>query len=259
MADPCRFAQRRVDPAGHHPGRMDPSSGQSFDHLLAELAQPDAVAGKLGISGGNTEKIAGFRRMVHAEQQVRGGKVEKAERMRLDELAEVEDAAQLCSGFRDGDRQQLVAGLGRGERMADRADAAGAGRQRGHFEKRPAFDEFFKTSHLGDLEMGVMDLAGCIENQADSSMSFNAGDWLDGDALFHGGLLGAEPGVQLQLGGFPCNQGAEGGVQGVGCRRASGYEKIDLDEMVQGQGMVVQGWQLGCRNLRVQRLSFDID
>jgi hypothetical protein len=168
---------------------MDSSAGQAFDHLLAELAQPDAVAGKLGISGRNAEEIAALRRMVHAQQQIRGGQVEEAECVRLNDLAEVEDAAQLSGGFRDGDRQQLIARLGRGQRMADRTDAAGAGRQRRHLEKWASLDEFFKTADLGDLETGVADGAVLAQQEADPGMPFDAGDRLDDELLFHHGLL----------------------------------------------------------------------
>jgi len=134
--------------------------------------------------------------------------------------------------------------------MADRADAAGAGGQRGHLIKGAPDDELFKAPHLGDLKMGIIDLAGRVKKQADFGMAFNAGDWLDGNAVFHGRLLGTEPGVEPQFGRLPRNQGTERGEQGVGGGRASGNKQIHGNEMVQGQGFVVEDRQIGCGNLR---------
>ena len=64
--------------------------------------------------------------------------------------------------------------------------------------------------------MGFMDQAGRGQEKADFGMTFNAGDRLDGDSLLHGHLLGAETGVQMQIGDPAFNQRGEEGEKSVG-------------------------------------------
>ena len=59
---------------------------------------------------------------VETQQQVRGGEVKEAQRVRLDDLAAVHRFAQLRGRRRDAHAHDGVAGLGRGQKMADRAD-----------------------------------------------------------------------------------------------------------------------------------------
>ena len=107
---------------------MDLLAAQRFDDLLAELPQADAAAGQLGLGRDQAEDVALRRVAVPAEQQVGGAEVEEAQGVRLDDLAEVHQAAQLLGGRAECvDRQDAVAGLGRGDQVADRADAADAG------------------------------------------------------------------------------------------------------------------------------------
>ena len=183
---PGRGLERCIHPAGHDPGRVDASAGQAFDHLLAESAQADAVAGELQVRGRNAEEIACCRRVVHAQQQVRGAEVEPAERVALDELAEVEDAPQVGRGLGDAHRQQLVTGLGRGQDVAHRADAADACGQRRHLEVRPADHELLEAADLGHLKAGLRDPASLVEQQGDAGMALDTGDGFDDDLLCHG-------------------------------------------------------------------------
>ena len=183
---PGRGLERCVHPAGHDPGRVDASARQTFDHLLAESAQADAVAGELRVRGGDTEEIACCRRVVHAQQQVRGAEVEPAQRVALDELAEVEDAPQVGRGLGNAHRQQLVAGLGRGQDVAHRADAADARGQRRHLEVRPADHELLESADLGHLEPGLRDPASLVEQQGDAGVALDTGDGFDDDPLCHG-------------------------------------------------------------------------
>ena len=91
--------------------------------------------------------------------------MEKTQRVALDELAKVHQPAQLVRGGRNIDRHQRVAGLGGGERVAHRADAADALRDPGHFGVGPAFAEFFKAAKLDDVKLRVGDISGVVHDK----------------------------------------------------------------------------------------------
>ena len=74
---------------------MDALLRQPLDHLLAELAQRDAVARQLGMLLDQPSDVAAGRVGVHAQQQVRRGEMEEAERVRLHDLRAVQQLAQL--------------------------------------------------------------------------------------------------------------------------------------------------------------------
>ena len=95
------------------------------------------------------------RRRVPAEQKIRRAQMEEAQRVALDDLAEVHQPAQLVGGGRDVDGHDGVAGLGGGEQVADRADAADALGDAGHFAVGPALAEFLEAAELDDVELGV--------------------------------------------------------------------------------------------------------
>lgn len=69
--------------------------------------------------------------------------------------------------------------------MADGADAADASHDGGHFGERAAFDEFFETAELGDVEFGVVDAALVVEVDGDSCVAFDAGDAVNCDGFGH--------------------------------------------------------------------------
>ena len=85
--------------------------------------------------------------------------VEEAEGVALNDLAPVHQAAQLFGGGRNAHAQNGVAGFGRGHQVADRADAADAGGDAGHFPKAAALAEFFKAAEFGHMEAGIGHLA----------------------------------------------------------------------------------------------------
>ena len=120
------LGQRAAHAAGHGPGGMDLLAAEDLDDFLAELAQADAGAGEVGIGGDQAEDVALGLGGIPAEQEIRRAEVEEAQGVALDELAEVHQPAQLVGGGRDVDGHDGVAGLGGGEQMADRADAADA-------------------------------------------------------------------------------------------------------------------------------------
>ena len=134
---------------------MNFAVAEDLDDFLAELAQADAGAGEFLVRGDDAEDIALGLGRVPAEQKVRRAQMEEAQRVALHDLAEVHQPAQLVGGGRDVDGHDGVAGLGRGEQMADGADAADARRDAGHFAEGPAFAEFLEAAELDDVELGV--------------------------------------------------------------------------------------------------------
>ena len=146
-------------PPGHHPGRVDALAADRLDHLLAEAAQPDPVAGQLRVGPQHPEQVPAVRLGVEAEQQIGRGQVEEAEGVGLHHLGQVQDPAQVGAGRGRLDGQDLVAGLGRGDQVADRADAADAGHDRRQLVHGPALADALEAAELGDVEVGVGDLA----------------------------------------------------------------------------------------------------
>ena len=146
---------------------MDALPGQSLDHLLAELAQRDAVLGQLRMVLDDADDVAPRRIGIEAEQQVGRREMEEAQRMRLDDLAAMHDLAQLRRGRRNAHAHDRVAGLGRGEQVADRADAADARGDRRHLVERPALAELLEAAQLRDVERRVGDLAVVVEMDRD--------------------------------------------------------------------------------------------
>ena len=112
---------------------------------------------------------------VEAEQQVGRREVEEAERVRLDDLGEVHHPAQVGPGRRRLDREDLVARLGRGDQVADRADAADAGHDRGHLVDRATLDDPLEATELGDVELRVGHLAGVVEVDRDLGVALRSG------------------------------------------------------------------------------------
>ena len=182
-----RLGERFADAARHDPCGMDALATQALDDLLAKLAQADAVARQLGILLRHSKDVAVRGIGVHAEQQVRRGKMEEAQRVRLHDLRQSEDAAQFVGRRRNSDRQQRVAGLGGRDQMADRADAADARHQRRHLVKRTALAELLEAAELGDVEARVLDPPVFVQMQRDLGMAFDAGNRIDDDgaALLH--------------------------------------------------------------------------
>ena len=81
-----------------------------------------------------------------------------------------------------------VGGLGGGHVVRFRADAADAVGQRRHLLDGAADAEPLEAAQLGDLEVGVGDLAVRIEEDLDLAVAFEPGDGVDGDS-FHARLL----------------------------------------------------------------------
>jgi hypothetical protein len=71
-------------------------SAEDLDDFLAKLAQADAGAGEVLVGRHQCRSTLRFGlRRVPAEQEIRRAQVKEAQRVALDDLAEVHQAAQL--------------------------------------------------------------------------------------------------------------------------------------------------------------------
>jgi len=68
--------------------------------------------------------------------------------------------------------------------MADRADAADALGDLGHFEVGAAFAELFQAAELVHVQEGLLDLAPVVEVDRDAGVALDAGDGFNGYFLF---------------------------------------------------------------------------
>jgi hypothetical protein len=106
--------------------------------------------------------------------------------VRLDHLRQVEDLAEHRGRLGDPHREDGVARLGRGDEVADGADAADARHERRHLVERAPLAELLEAAELRDVEPGVGDVTGVVELQRDLRVPFDPGDGVDGDRLSHG-------------------------------------------------------------------------
>ena len=110
--------------------------------------------------------------------------VEEVQRVRLEDLPVVHQPAHLL-----GRRRELLAaddavhGLGGGQVVADRADAAQALDQHRHFPERPALDEALEAAELDDVQAGLLHLVLLVEQDRDLAVPLDAGHRLDDDAF----------------------------------------------------------------------------
>ena len=190
-----------VDAARDGRDAMNLLAGKRLDKLLAELPHQDALAGQFAVLDGDRPNGALLYRSVHPEQQVGGGQVEEMQRVGLEHLRVMQQAPDLGGGgvqvFRV-DAVDLVDGLGRGQVMTDRADAAQALHQQGSLPVRMALDKAFETAEFNDMKPRLLHFAHLVQLDSHSSVTFHPGDRIDRDFLccsVHGSVV-FEFGVQ---------------------------------------------------------------
>ena len=109
--------------------------------------------------------------------------MEEAQGVRLHKLAAVEDFPQQRRGLRDADAHNGIAGFGGSQQVADGADSADARRDGRHLVVRTALGEFFKSPHLGYVQLGTRHLAAIIKLDRNFGMALDAGYGVDRDFL----------------------------------------------------------------------------
>ena len=165
---------------------MDALAAEDLDDALAELAQADAAPREVVIDLGEPEQVALCGIGVHAEQQVRRRQVEEAERVALQCLGIVHEAALALRGGRDAHAEDRVPGLGAREHVAHRADAADARHQARHLVERPAFAELLEAAELRLRGTGrVRTSPAVVEVDGDLGVALDPGHGIDEDSIGH--------------------------------------------------------------------------
>ncbi len=183
--------------------------------------------------------------------------MEETQRMGLDDLGQVHDAAQLGRRGRNLDREQRVASFRRSDQMAHRANAAGASGQRRHFAEGAAFAEFFESAELGDVELRVLHFTIVVEMDRDLGMPLDAGDGVDENGFRHGDYAPKWV-FPVRSGMRPASEFGKDKENRVGFRRASRDEHVDLHDFVHGPGVRQQPGDDLSRDLLVILRVFDV-
>ena len=177
--------ERLGDAAGNDPSGMNALVAEQFDDALPKAAQSHAGAAQFRLGRGHAQNIAQLGIGLHAQQQIGRGEIEEAQRVRLHHLRQVQHAAQLRGGVRNAHRHDGFAGLGRGNQVRNRADAADARHQAGHLVERPALAEALEAAHLRHVKVRVLHFALAVELDGDFAVAFKACYRIDGDGLAH--------------------------------------------------------------------------
>ena len=120
--------------------------------------------------------------------------MKKRKGVRLGELRQVHQSPELLGGRWDLHRQDLVAGGGRRQQMAHRADAADPCRDARHLGEGPALAELLEAPVFGHMEAGGFYGAAGIQVDRDLGVPFNPGYRIDRDRA-PGGLVGVGGGI----------------------------------------------------------------
>ena len=211
-------AQRLVHAAGDDAGAVNALSRDVADHLLPELARHDAALGEIGEGRGDADDVALGDLALEAEQQVGRGEMKEVQRMRLHDLAVVQQAPQLLRRRRQrSEARDEVHRLGGGEQVTDRADAAEALHRDRNFPIGPPADEDLEAAKLDDVQPDLMDAILLVEQDRHLAVAFDPGDGLDGDATQLVGRLG---GFEVEH-GAALNRNAGVGDRDAACARGS--------------------------------------
>jgi hypothetical protein len=145
------------------------------------------------------------------------------QRVRLHDLSVMQEPAQLLGRRRErakaGDE---IHRLGRGEKVADRADAAETLHRDRDLPVGPAADEDLEAAKLDDMEADLMDAILVVEQDRHLAVALDAGDRLGRDPAE---LLGRLGGFEVKhVNAFNRNAGGRG--RGAACVPGSNRSDI---------------------------------
>jgi hypothetical protein len=145
----------------------------SIDDLLADL-RADLLD--------DAEDVAVGRRRVRSDDEVGAGQDVEMGGVVGDVEGVVEELSEHPPGARRRDLVHRIGGLGGGHVVSLRADAADPVRESRHVLDGAAYAEGLEAAQLGDLEVGVLDVPGFVEDDLDAPMTLEARDRVDADA-----------------------------------------------------------------------------
>ena len=172
-----------VMPPGTPGAGMDAPTADDLDDAVAGLAGVDDLAADLGADLlDHAEDVALGLGGIRPHDQVRSAEHVEVRGVVGHVEGVVEQLAQHAPGARRRHVVDGVGGLGRGHVVCLRADAADAVGQRRHVLHRSAHAEGLEAAQLGDLEVGVLDVPGVVEEDLDLAVTLQTCDGIDGDA-----------------------------------------------------------------------------
>src|SRR5450631_2084185 len=130
---------------------MNAFCSQQLNHVLAKPAQSNARQSQVRACGSHAKNVALHRVGLHPQQQVRRGKMEEAQCMRLHHLRQVQHPPHLR-----------------------------------HLIEWPALAKLLKTAHLRHVELRIFHLTFVVEVDRDLAVPFKARNRIDSDRLAHG-------------------------------------------------------------------------
>ena len=209
----------------HGPGGVDFAAAEQFKNLLAELAQPDARAGQIGVGGHQAKEVAASRFALPAQQKIGTAEVKKGEGVGLADLGQIEQPPQFLGRRWNGEAQQLVARFRRSQQVTHRTDATNPGRDSGHLRKRMALAKLLEAPILHHMETGISEPPIPIQMEADLGVPFDPGHRIN-DHRAAPGWISHQPNLSIAaptwIGRWPSSRGrsvaamrsAEGGQPG---------------------------------------------
>ena len=170
---------------------MDALARGVADDFLAILPQQHALLRDLRMGGRHADDVAAGHVGAEAEQQVGRRQVEEVQRVGLQDLAVMHQAADLLRGGRERrGTDHLVERLAGGQVVAHRADAAQPLHHDRHFPVRTALDELLERTELDDVQPRLLHVIVLVHQQRDLAVALDARHGLDDDAAQPFGLRG---------------------------------------------------------------------
>ena len=154
-----------------------------LDDTMSGLARVDDRPADLGTDLlDHAEDVALGLGCVRPHDEVRSAEHVEVRGVVGDVEGVVEQLPQHAAGPRHGDTVDRVGSLGGGHVVRLRADAADAVGEGRHVLHGTADAERLEASQLRDLEVGVLDVTGLIEDDLDLAVTLQARDGIDADA-----------------------------------------------------------------------------
>ena len=179
---PFRGGDSLAPSAGNAGHGMNAAAAQHLDHVMIPgTTIHDLFADLDADFPDDAQEVALRRRSVRTQNEIRPAQRVEMRGMVGHEERHVEQFADFLCGGGGLNAKEPVEGLDRGHVMSFRAHATDAIGDHRHVFGRPAHTELLEAPQLGNLEVGVGDVAVLIEKDVDFSVPFQPGNRIDRD------------------------------------------------------------------------------
>src|SRR5208337_4984604 len=153
-------------------GGVDPPACNLFYDGLSVFPQAHRLEREFGVGLDQANDIPESRVRVPPENDVGPCQLEEVHGMGLDDLAHMDEFPQELCRTRYLDVQDLVAGLGCAQVVADGADPADARRYDRHLREVPPLGELLEPPELIHVKIGAVHLSFIVQVYGDLGVSF---------------------------------------------------------------------------------------